>query len=183
MEQFGWTHGIIENHTIRKPKVKSKTKRKHTIGKTNRCGTSVPHQFSDANKATRVNMAGILFRNAKNSGFFDSNVASDEKWIHYDHPFRLDPGEHPKQRQNLIYMEKSLCFGFGETVLSAGSWSNVYGRPLHTTIEPFRPRVASSRRGYNDDKIFTGLRPAVHRKDHATENRGIRLGTSAASAL
>lgn len=86
-EQFGCTHVTIENHL-------------HAIGKTNRCGKWVPHQLSDDNKATRVTMAGILIRGAKNSGFFDSIVTSDEKWIQYDNTTRkrqwLHPGETPK---------------------------------------------------------------------------------------
>uniref|UniRef100_A0A7I5EEK2 HTH_48 domain-containing protein n=1 Tax=Haemonchus contortus TaxID=6289 RepID=A0A7I5EEK2_HAECO len=51
------------------------------IGKTNRCGKWVPHQLSDANKATRVAMAGILLRRCKNSGFFNSVVTSDEMYL------------------------------------------------------------------------------------------------------
>lgn len=57
----------------------------------------MPHQLSDDNKATQVTMAGILLRNAKNSGFFNSIVTSDEKWIRYDNATRkrqwLDAGE------------------------------------------------------------------------------------------
>lgn len=86
-KQFGCSHMTIERHLGK-------------IGKTNRCGKWMPHQLSNANKATRVTMAGILTRRAKTGGFFDSIVTSDEKWICYDNTTRkrqwLDPGEAPK---------------------------------------------------------------------------------------
>lgn len=86
-EQFGCTHVTIENHL-------------HGMGKTNRYGKWVPHKLSDANKATRIAIAGILTHRAKNSGFFDSIVTSNEKWIQYDNTARkrqwLDSGEAPK---------------------------------------------------------------------------------------
>ncbi|KAK6761995.1 hypothetical protein RB195_022912 [Necator americanus] len=63
---FGCSKSTIHEHLL-------------AIGKTNRCGKWVPHQLSDANKAARVAMAGILLRRFKNSGFFDSVVTSDEK--------------------------------------------------------------------------------------------------------
>ncbi|KHJ90476.1 hypothetical protein OESDEN_09682 [Oesophagostomum dentatum] len=59
----------------------------------------VLHQLSDANKAT-VAIAGILLRRSKNSGFFDSIVTSDRKWICFDNATRkrqwLDAGDTPK---------------------------------------------------------------------------------------
>lgn len=56
-EHFGCAHSTIETHL-------------QAIGKTNRCGKWMPHLLSDANKATRVTMTGILLRLSKNSGFF-----------------------------------------------------------------------------------------------------------------
>ncbi|KHJ96230.1 hypothetical protein OESDEN_03809 [Oesophagostomum dentatum] len=45
-------------------------------------------------------MAGILLRRSKNSGFFDSVVPSDGKWICFDNATRkrqwLDAGDTPK---------------------------------------------------------------------------------------
>lgn len=86
-EKFGCTHGTIENHL-------------HAIGKVNRSGKWVPHELSNNNKTTRVTYAGILLRKVKNSGFLDSIVTSDEKWIRYNNTTRkrqwLDVGEQPK---------------------------------------------------------------------------------------
>lgn len=84
---FSCSHTTIEQHL-------------HAIGKVNRCGKWVPHNLSNANKATRVTIAGILLRRTKNSGFFDSILTSDEKWICYDNTTKkrqwLSPGEQPK---------------------------------------------------------------------------------------
>ncbi|KAK6750447.1 hypothetical protein RB195_002430 [Necator americanus] len=84
---FGCSNSTIHEHLL-------------AIGKTNRCGKWVPHQLSDANKAARVAMAGILLRRSKNSGFFDSVVTSDEKWICFDNATRkrqwLEAGDTPK---------------------------------------------------------------------------------------
>lgn len=86
-ERFGCHYSTITMHL-------------HSIGKNNRCGKWVPHHLSDANKAARVTMAGILLRSAKNNGFFDSIVTSDEKWISYNNTTKkrqwLSPGEPPK---------------------------------------------------------------------------------------
>ena len=86
-EWFGCHHSTIADHL-------------HAIGKVNKCGKWVPHELSDLNKTTRINMAGILLRQAKNSGFFESIVTSDEKWISFDNTTRkrqwLDPGQTPK---------------------------------------------------------------------------------------
>ena len=86
-EIFGCDQKTIVNHL-------------HAIGKTNRHGKWVPHQLSDANKAARVTNAGILLRHTKNSGFLDSIVTSDEKWIQFNNPSRkrqwLGRGEQPK---------------------------------------------------------------------------------------
>lgn len=77
----------------------------HAIGKTNRCGKWVPHQLSDANKAARATMAGIL----------DSIVTADEKWICYDNTTRkrqwLDAGEPPKPtpKPNIHGKKVMLC--------------------------------------------------------------------------
>lgn len=72
----------------------------HAIGKTNRCGKWVPHQLTEANMATRMFDAGILLRKAKDSGFFDSILTSDEKWICYDNQRRkrqwLSKSEQPQ---------------------------------------------------------------------------------------
>lgn len=72
----------------------------HSIGKTNRCGKWVPHQLSESNAAMRMTNSGILLRRAKDSGFFDSIVTSDEKWICYDNQRKkqqwLSKGEQPK---------------------------------------------------------------------------------------
>ncbi|CAO4381978.1 unnamed protein product [Caenorhabditis nigoni] len=86
-QQFGCSHGTIANHL-------------HAIGKTNRCGKWTPHELTDANKSTRVATAGILLSRAKRSGFLDSIVTGDEKWIRYDNTTKkrewLSVGEHPK---------------------------------------------------------------------------------------
>ncbi|CAO4387804.1 unnamed protein product [Caenorhabditis nigoni] len=86
-EQFSCTNGTIENHL-------------HGIGKSNRCGKFVPHNLSPANKAARVALSGIRLHRSKNSGFFDSLVTSDEKWIEYDNTVRkrqwLSTGEQAK---------------------------------------------------------------------------------------
>lgn len=70
------------------------------IGKENRCGKWIPHQLSEANKATRVTMCGILINSAKNSGFFETLLTSDEKWVRFDNITRkrqwLSPGETAK---------------------------------------------------------------------------------------
>ncbi|RCN42556.1 hypothetical protein ANCCAN_11467 [Ancylostoma caninum] len=60
----------------------------HAMGKTNRQGKWIPQQPSDANKAARVSIAGILIRLGKNSGFYDSIVTSDEKWIQFNNVTR-----------------------------------------------------------------------------------------------
>src|SRR6185295_6707409 len=106
-ETFGCTHTIIENHL-------------HAIGKTNRCGKWVPHKLSDANKAALVAMAEILLRSAKNSGFFNSIVTSDEKWISYENATRkrqwLDAGEPLKPTPKPDIHGKKISFVFGGTV-------------------------------------------------------------------
>ena len=51
----------------------------HRLGKVNLVGKWVPRQLSNANKATRVTMAGILLRQSKNRGFWDTIVTADEK--------------------------------------------------------------------------------------------------------
>lgn len=72
----------------------------HSIGKVNRCGKWVPHVLSDANKAARVTISGILISRSKTTGFLDSIVTSDEKWIQYENTNLkrqwLNPGERPK---------------------------------------------------------------------------------------
>ncbi|VDO26027.1 unnamed protein product [Heligmosomoides polygyrus] len=50
-------------------------------------GKSAPIS-SAAKKAARVAIAGILVRKTKNSGFYDSIVTSDEKWIQHDNTTR-----------------------------------------------------------------------------------------------
>ncbi|PIC33383.1 hypothetical protein B9Z55_013382 [Caenorhabditis nigoni] len=84
--QFQCSHTTIETHL-------------HSIGKRIRYGKWVPHQLTDANKATRVATAGILLSRSKKSGFFDSIVTGDEKWIRYDNitrkPQWLSVGEPP----------------------------------------------------------------------------------------
>ncbi|XGW34397.1 hypothetical protein V3C99_018344 [Haemonchus contortus] len=74
------THVGCSNYTIHKHLL--------AIGKTNRCGKWVPHQLSDANQATRVAMAEIPLRRSKNSGFFNSIITSDVKWICLDYATR-----------------------------------------------------------------------------------------------
>ncbi|PIC12577.1 hypothetical protein B9Z55_028345 [Caenorhabditis nigoni] len=68
---FGSSHSTIERHL-------------QSIGKRIKYGKWVPHELRDANKATRVATAGILFSRAKNPEFFKSIVTGDEKWVRYD---------------------------------------------------------------------------------------------------
>ena len=60
----------------------------------------LPHEISEANKSTRVAIAGILVRRSSKSGFFDLIFFVGVKWIRYDKTKRkqqlLDPGEVPK---------------------------------------------------------------------------------------
>jgi len=86
-ERFGCHYSTITLHL-------------HAIGKNNRCGKWVLHQLSDTNKAARVTIAGILLRRAKNTGFFESILTSDEKWISYNNTTKkrqwLSPRQPPK---------------------------------------------------------------------------------------
>lgn len=86
-ETFGCTHGTIENHL-------------HAIGKVNRSGKWIPHELTNHNKTIRITYAGFNLRKVKNSGFLDSILTSDEKWISYNNATRkrqwLNVGEHPK---------------------------------------------------------------------------------------
>lgn len=70
-----------------------------TLGKVNRSGKWVPHVLTDPIRAARVMMSGILLRKVKTSGFLESIVTSDEKWIHFDNTTKkrqwLSPGEPP----------------------------------------------------------------------------------------
>lgn len=86
-DMFGTSHTTIEKYL-------------HDMGKSNRAGKWIPHSLSDVNKATRIILSGILLNKSKYSGFWDSILTSDEKWIHYDNTCRkrqwLGPGEAPK---------------------------------------------------------------------------------------
>ena len=66
--KFGCSYTTIETHL-------------QAIGKKNRCGKWVPHLLTDAMKASRVSVASSLLAQTKNSGFLDSIVTADEKWI------------------------------------------------------------------------------------------------------
>jgi histone-lysine N-methyltransferase SETMAR len=71
-----------------------------------------PHLLSNANKATRVAMAGILLRLAKNTGFYDEILTCDEKWIQYDNSTRkrqrLEPGVEPIPTPKPDFLDKKV---------------------------------------------------------------------------
>lgn len=85
-KMFDTGHTTIEEHL-------------HRLGKANRVGKWVPHQLTDAHKATRSMMSSILLRQSKAGGFWESILTSDEKWIFYENPTRkrewLSPGQQP----------------------------------------------------------------------------------------
>ena len=86
-EQFGCSQKTIDNHL-------------RALGKVNRCGKWTPHELNEKTKTQRINFSGMNLRHAKDSGFWESIVTGDEKWISYDNITRkrqwLDPGEQPK---------------------------------------------------------------------------------------
>ena len=86
-ERFGVNHSTIATHL-------------HDIGKVYKAGRWVPHSLTDMNKFDRLLYSYEILRRAKTSGFWDTILISDKKWIVYDNVVRkrqwLNPGEAPE---------------------------------------------------------------------------------------
>ncbi|EPB74101.1 hypothetical protein ANCCEY_06828 [Ancylostoma ceylanicum] len=103
--------------------------------------------LTDAIKAARVSIAGVLLRLAKNSGFYGSIVTSDEKWIQYNNVNRkrqwLGRGEEPRATPKPDTHGKRPCSvvgGMSEVLCAFGganSKSGAYSRTLRTTLDPY----------------------------------------------
>lgn len=103
----------------------------HHLGKLYRLGTWSPHELTNSQKICRKYCAENCLRLAKNSGFFESIVTCDEKWIFFDNPERkpqwLSPGQLPKPtpKPNRFGKKVMLCV-----------WWNCYGVVHFEFLEP-----------------------------------------------
>ena len=123
-------------------------------------------------------MAGILLRRSKNSGFFDSVVTSDEKWICFDNLTRekqwLDTGDTPKPtpKPDIHGKKVMLCVWWNSKglvyleVLDSGQTvtADIYKDQLNRVDQALR-------RLRNDvDKIPPRQRSSACRENHFGKN-------------
>jgi histone-lysine N-methyltransferase SETMAR len=154
------------------------------IGKVNKRGRWLPHKLTENNKNQRSTTCSCLLSQAKRSGFMDSIVTGDEKWIMFDNTSNrsqwVDSDQVPVgvPKPHRFVKKAMLCV-----------WWNTRGIVHFEVLESgqtvnsalYCQQLDRVRRGLNDKHVYPGTTRLLHdnARPHvsmATQNKIEELG-------
>lgn len=135
------------------------------IGKVNKRGRWLPHKLTENNKNQRSTTCSCLLSQAKRSGFMDSIVTGDEKWIMFDNTSNrsqwVDSDQVPVgvPKPHRFVKKAMLCV-----------WWNTRGIVHFEVLESgqtvnsalYCQQLDRVRRGLNDKHVYPGTTRLLH---------------------